>query len=89
VRQQQHCRRQQQHDMFPNLQSSRPAYAGQSSKFGRALSGASRQVPNPADWVARKHNGAPPSTGELQTPGVADGVQVFPVLPEELTSLQL
>jgi hypothetical protein len=30
--------------MFPNLQGSRPAFTGMPSKYGGALSGASRQV---------------------------------------------
>jgi hypothetical protein len=48
--------------MFPNLQGS-AAYTGRSSKFGGALSGASQQVLNPADWVAAGHRVAPPSSG--------------------------
>jgi hypothetical protein len=50
--------------MFPNLQGSTAAYTGRPSKYGGALSGASRQVPNPADWVAAGHKVAPPSSGE-------------------------
>ncbi|KAF6255562.1 hypothetical protein COO60DRAFT_1641403 [Scenedesmus sp. NREL 46B-D3] len=55
--QQQRQRQRQQHDMFPNLQDSTAGYTGRPSKFGGVLSGASRQVPNPADWVAADHSG--------------------------------